>query len=176
MCCSNVWKCAVSKVFVQFCEAVDWMTWWWLACNNCSTNPNRLLLGADQIASLQLSEMHIHETHNLCIYKLYLLTEFSDGFPYEAISRKNVAIYCLTGRQLVLHKACCSSPERLVWCPLFTWTFVQGHRSLWDRGDMSHPIFMKGDILGNVPLNILNVMSFRMSTQVTATVVCFILT
>ena len=34
---------------------------------------------------------------------------------------------------------------------------------------------MKGDIHGNVAPNILEVMSFRMSTRVTATVVCCIL-
>ena len=38
------------------------------------------------------------------------------------------------------------------------------------------PILMKGDIHRNVPTNILEVMSFRMSTRVTATVVCCILT
>jgi len=38
------------------------------------------------------------------------------------------------------------------------------------------PIFIRGVIHGNVLLNILEVMSFRMSTGVTATVVCCILT
>jgi len=43
-------------------------------------------------------------------------------------------------------------------------------------GHVPPPIFMKGDIHGNVPSpNILEVMSFRMSTRVTATVVCCIL-
>jgi len=37
-------------------------------------------------------------------------------------------------------------------------------------------IYEGGDIHGNVPPNILEVMSFRMSTRVTATVVCCILT
>jgi len=41
---------------------------------------------------------------------------------------------------------------------------------------MSPNIYEKGDIHGNVPPNILEVMSFRMSTRVTATVVCCILT
>ena len=36
-------------------------------------------------------------------------------------------------------------------------------------------IYEKGDIHGNVPPNILEVMSFRMLTRVTATVVCCIL-
>jgi len=39
----------------------------------------------------------------------------------------------------------------------------QGHRSLWDRGTCP-PIFIKGDIHGNVPTNILEVMSFTMTT------------
>jgi len=44
------------------------------------------------------------------------------------------------------------------------------------QGDMSPTIFMKGgDIYGNVPPNILEVMLFRMSARVTATVVCCIL-
>ena len=44
------------------------------------------------------------------------------------------------------------------------------------QGGHVPPIFMKGEIHGNVPPpNILDVMSFRMSTQVTATVVCCIL-
>ena len=38
---------------------------------------------------------------------------------------------------------------RVIWhCDIFG---MQGRRSLWDRGDMSLPIFMKGDIHGNVP-------------------------
>jgi len=40
-------------------------------------------------------------------------------------------------------------------------------------GHVDPPIFMKGGIHGNVPPNILEVMSFRMSTRVTATVVVF---
>ena len=56
-------------------------------------------------------------------------------------------------------------------------SWYEGRRSLWDRGDMDMPppIFMKGDIHGNVPPNILEVMLFRMLARVTATVVCCIL-
>jgi len=56
-------------------------------------------------------------------------------------------------------------------------THPQGRRSLWDRGDM-YPQYLwrGGDIHGNVPTpNIFEVMSFSMSTRVTATVVCCIL-
>jgi len=53
----------------------------------------------------------------------------------------------------------------------------QGRRSLWDRGDMSPQYLWRGtSMVMSLPPNILDVMSFRMSTQVTATVVCFILT
>jgi len=51
--------------------------------------------------------------------------------------------------------------------------YNQGRRSLWDNGTCP-PIFMNGDIHGNVP-QYLDVMSFRMSTRVIATVVCCIL-
>ena len=51
---------------------------------------------------------------------------------------------------------------------------TQGHRSIWD-GDMSPPpdIYEGEDIHGNMSPNILEVMSFGMSTRVTATVVVF---
>jgi len=54
--------------------------------------------------------------------------------------------------------------------------FVAGASIPMGQGGHVPPIFMKGDIHGNVPSNILEVMSFRMSTRVTATVVCCILT
>ena len=51
----------------------------------------------------------------------------------------------------------------------------QGRRSLWDRGD--YPNFYEGGTSMVIsPPNIFEVMSFRMSTRVTATVVCCILT
>jgi len=51
----------------------------------------------------------------------------------------------------------------------------QGRRSLWNMGDMSPNIY-EGGHPWPCPPNILEVMSFRMSTRVTATVVCCILT
>ena len=54
-------------------------------------------------------------------------------------------------------------------------TYRQGRRSLWDREGHVPPIFMKGASMVMSP-NILEVKSFRMSTRVTATVVCCILT
>jgi len=50
----------------------------------------------------------------------------------------------------------------------------QGRRSLWDRGDMSPNIYEGGTSMV-MPPNILEVMLFRMSARVTATVVCCIL-
>jgi len=50
----------------------------------------------------------------------------------------------------------------------------QGRRSLWDRGTCP-PIFMKGETSMVMSPNILEVMLFRMSARVTATVVCCIL-
>ena len=55
----------------------------------------------------------------------------------------------------------CVSIGLLRLSPTVGYSPIQGRRSLWDRGDMSP--------------NILEMMSFRMSTRVTATVVCCIL-
>jgi len=54
-------------------------------------------------------------------------------------------------------------------------TYRQVRRSLWDREGHVPPIFMKGASMVMSP-NILEVKSFRMSTRVTATLICCILT
>ena len=52
----------------------------------------------------------------------------------------------------------------------------QRRRSIWDRGTCPPNIYEGEDIHGNVPPpNILEVMLFKMSARVTATVVCCIL-
>jgi len=58
------------------------------------------------------------------------------------------------------------------WKHLGSW---QGRRSLWERGTCLPQYLWRGTFMVMSPPNILEVMSFRMSTQVTATVVCCIL-
>ena len=128
------------NILTQRCCWMSMLLWWFVVPPRFSTRSQQFLFWISKI------------------YRNF--TGFSRLRPSAMLDFWNVVIL-LAVRRVEMH--------RLMWVEVIVCDIrIQGRRSLWVRGDMSPNIYEGGrDVHGNVPPNILELMSFRMSTRVT---------